>query len=42
MELRFTSQMKTWLITKNYDTLIYNGKNYDIIPKQSKFIALEL
>ena len=45
IELRFT-KIKTWQITKNYETLINNRKNYGNIPKRQKFvnkyIALEL
>ena len=45
MNLRF-SKKKIWYLTKNHVTLIYNGKNYDNIAKQlrflNKYIALEL
>ena len=39
------TKRKTWLITKNYESLIYNEKKYGYIPKQlflTKSIALEV
>ena len=33
---------KTWKITQKYETLIYNGENFNIIPKQLRFFNKEL
>ena len=34
MEPRFKKEEKTWQITRNLDTLIFYGKNYDTMEKK--------